>query len=101
MSSLNRSARRRKLEAMTNGNGNELPLPQSIDSEKGVLGSILLAPKRVLDECCERQIGASHFHHPAHATIFNTLLQMREKSVPIDRKRHADRLIDIVLILGA
>lgn len=36
-------------------------LPQSLDAEKGVLGSILLAPERVIDECIQRQVGEKCF----------------------------------------
>jgi replicative DNA helicase len=59
-------------------------LPQSIDAEKGLLGSVLLAPGRVLDECIQQQVGEKYFHHPAHARIFTVLVDMREASKPID-----------------
>lgn len=59
-------------------------VPQSLDAEKGILGSILLAPGRVLDECVQAQVGEKHFYHPAHARIFSVLLEMREANKPID-----------------
>lgn len=59
-------------------------LPQSVDAEKGILGSILLAPGKVLDECIQAQVGAKYFHHPAHARIFSVLVEMREANKPID-----------------
>ena len=59
-------------------------LPQSLDAEKGLLGSILLVPERVLNECIQRQVSERHFHHPAHATIFMVLLGMRVANRPID-----------------
>ena len=59
-------------------------LPQSLDAEKGVLGSILLAPGRVLDECIQRHVTEKYFHVPSHARIFATLLEMRESGKPID-----------------
>ena len=59
-------------------------LPQSLDAEKGLLGSILLAPGRVLDECIQQQVGEKYFHHPAHARIFTVLVDMREANKPID-----------------
>lgn len=48
---------------------NDLPdigrtLPQSLDAEKGLLGSILLSPDRVLDECVTQQVGPKYFHSP-------------------------------------
>ena len=59
-------------------------LPQSLDAEKGLLGSILLAPGRVLDECIQQQVGEKYFHHPAHSRIFALLVDMREANKPID-----------------
>ena len=59
-------------------------LPQSLDAEKGVLGSILLSPTTLLDECIKRQVGAKYFHLPAHALIFSALVEMQEKKKPID-----------------
>ncbi len=59
-------------------------LPQSPDAEKGILGSILLSPGKVLDECIQQQVGEKYFHHPAHARIFNILVEMRESNKPID-----------------
>jgi len=59
-------------------------LPQSLDAEKGLLGSILLAPKTVLDDCITQQVGERYFHHPAHGKIFQTLVEMREATKPID-----------------
>jgi len=59
-------------------------LPQSLDAEKGVLGSILLSPTTILDECIKRQVGPKYFHLPAHSLIFSTLVEMQEKRKPID-----------------
>jgi replicative DNA helicase len=59
-------------------------LPQSVDAEKGLLGSILLSPGKVLDECIQQQVGEKYFHHPAHGRIFTVLVEMREANKPID-----------------
>lgn len=59
-------------------------LPSSIDAEKGLLGSILLAPDRVVDECIQQKITPEYFHLPSHALIFSTALTMRDTSKPID-----------------
>lgn len=59
-------------------------LPHSIDAEKGVLGSILLSPISVLDECITKKITSKHFYLPAHGMVFSTLLEMQEKHLPID-----------------
>ncbi len=59
-------------------------LPSSLDAEKGLLGSILLAPDRVVDECIQQKITGEYFHLPSHALIFTTALTMRDTSKPID-----------------
>ncbi len=59
-------------------------LPQSIDAEKGLLGSMMLAPARVIDEVIQQQVGEKYFHHPAHARIFTVLVEMREANKPVD-----------------
>jgi replicative DNA helicase len=58
------------------------PLPQSIDAEKGLLGSILHSAG-VLDDCMA-QMEARHFHLPAHQKIFEVLVEMRNAGRPID-----------------
>ncbi|MEI6033445.1 MAG: replicative DNA helicase [Verrucomicrobiae bacterium] len=57
-------------------------LPQSLDAEKGVLGSILLSGT-VLDDTITL-IDAGHFHLPAHQKIFEILVEMRNSGRPID-----------------
>jgi len=59
-------------------------LPQSPDAEKGLLGSILLSPRDVLGNCVENGVLAEHFHIPAHATIYNVLLDLWNLNQPID-----------------
>jgi replicative DNA helicase len=58
------------------------PLPQSIDAEKGLLGSILHSGS-VLDDSMA-QMESSHFHLPAHQKLFDVLVEMRNASRPID-----------------
>ena len=57
-------------------------LPQSLDAEKGLIGSVLLSPT-VLDDTIS-QIDAAHFHLPAHQIIFEILVEMRNAGRPID-----------------
>ncbi|MDX2080393.1 MAG: replicative DNA helicase [Terrimicrobiaceae bacterium] len=57
-------------------------LPQSLDAEKGLLGSVLLSTS-VLDDCIA-QIDAKHFHLPAHQKVFEVLVEMRNLGKPID-----------------
>jgi replicative DNA helicase len=59
-------------------------LPQSLDAEKGVLCSILLAPMQVLDICIERGVAKEHFHFPAHATLYEALRDLGDGGKPID-----------------
>ena len=61
----------------------ETKLPQSIDAEKAVLGSILLAPLRCMREA-ERTIGKNYFHHPSHGLIFEALTEMNQDGTPIN-----------------
>lgn len=57
-------------------------LPNSSDAEQGVLGSMLLDPN-VIGDAVE-QIDAAHFYVPAHATIYETLIELWVAQTPID-----------------
>jgi len=59
-------------------------LPSSLDAEKGLLGSILLAPTVVLDECIQAGVNSEYFHHPAHGLVFDTAVAMRDANRPVD-----------------
>ncbi len=59
-------------------------LPQSPDAEQGVLSSFLLAPREVGGLCAEKQVKSEHFHLPAHAQIYATLLELWDANKPID-----------------
>jgi len=72
--------------------------PQSLDAEKGLLGSVLLSPERVLDECITQQVGPKYFYSPAHARIYTTLIEMREKKKPIDLISVTQYLDDVQLL---
>jgi replicative DNA helicase len=58
------------------------PLPQSLDAEKGLLGSILHSATALDDTMA--QMEARHFHLPAHQKIFELLVEMRNGGKPID-----------------
>ena len=58
-------------------------LPASFDAEKGVLCSVLLSPREALGLCIEK-IDETHFHQPAHATIYALLIELWKESKPID-----------------
>jgi len=59
-------------------------LPQAPDAERGVLSSFLLAPRDIGGLCAEKQIKPEHFHLPAHAQIYATLLELWDANKPID-----------------
>lgn len=69
------------------------PLPQSMDAEKGTIGSIMLSPKRCMYEA-EGTVGESHFHYPPHQRIFTTLREMHGDNEPIDLISVTQRLED-------
>lgn len=58
-------------------------IPQSIEAEKGVLGSILIAPEQVLTESIGR-ITPDYFHIPANRTIYQVLVELWDAKRPID-----------------
>lgn len=59
-------------------------LPVSLDAELGVLCSILLSPKETLTTTIEKKVGADHFFHPSHSTIYEVLEDLWKKNLPID-----------------
>ncbi|MDR3405161.1 MAG: replicative DNA helicase [Chthoniobacter sp.] len=59
-------------------------LPQAADAERGVISSFLIDPRVVGGMCAEQGIREEHFHLPAHARIFGTLMVMWDGNKPID-----------------
>ncbi len=51
-------------------------LPCVPDAERSLLGAFLIAPREVGNLCAERGLEARHFHVPAHALIYSTILGM-------------------------
>ena len=49
-----------------------------------MLGSYLLAPREIGGLCAEKQIKPEHFHLPAHAQIYATLVELWDANKPID-----------------
>ena len=73
------------------------PLPQNVDAEKGLLGSILLSPREVLNDCAE-QLTEETFYSPAHGTIFRVLVEMWSANTQIDVITLTNRLRDLNLL---
>lgn len=67
--------------------------PVSEEAERGVLGSALLDPERVLDLAVERGLSPEAFYIPAHRLLFETMLEMhREGRGKVDLLTVEDRL---------
>ncbi len=65
-------------------------LPYSHDAERSVLGGILLHPK-AFHEVAD-QLVADDFYHPAHAAIYQAMVELDEASKPIDEVTVADQM---------
>lgn len=65
-------------------------LPQSLDAEKGVICSCLLAPSPVLDSCVNLPTAA--FYHPANRLIFEEMLELHGAGKPVDFIMLTERL---------
>ena len=73
------------------------PLPQNVEAERGLLGSILLSPREVLNDCAE-QITEEAFYSQAHGTIFRVLVEMWSANQQIDVITLTNRLRDLNLL---
>jgi len=58
-------------------------VPQSIDAEMGVLGSMLISPYDTIPECLLK-ISEQHFFVPTHRTIYNVIVDLWNAGKPID-----------------
>ena len=58
-------------------------LPLSEDGEKGVLCSLLLSPRDVLD-LCQIKLRPEAFYAPAHQILFNLVAELVDSNKPID-----------------
>ena len=59
-------------------------LPQDIEAEQGLLGSILLDPVRVLDICSTKGLVAEAFVDPTHRSIYAAITRLASKGQPVD-----------------
>lgn len=59
-------------------------LPQDIEAEQGLLGSILLDPERVLDICATKGMVAEAFVDPIHRRIYAAIMRLASKGQPVD-----------------
>jgi len=70
--------------------------PQSLETEKALLGSIMLKPD-ALNEILDT-VGKQHFYAHKHAQIFETILELFNKGNPIDILSLSHRLREKKLI---
>ena len=59
-------------------------LPQDVEAERGLLGSLLLDPARVLDICTAKGVVAEAFVEPAHRSIYAAIARLASKGQPVD-----------------
>ena len=59
-------------------------LPQDQEAELGLLGSLLLCPLDIIEECIEKQITVEHFHVPANALTYAAICELHADGSPID-----------------
>ena len=65
--------------------------PQSVESERSVIGGILLAPESW--DAIAELVDASDFYRPEHRAIFRQIAILVDRNEPIDVITVADRLL--------
>ncbi len=68
--------------------------PQAPDAERGVLSSMLLTPNVVIDLCVEKGVTREAFYIPAHAEIYEALVEIQRANRPVDFITLAQHLRD-------
>lgn len=68
--------------------------PESLTSEKALLGCLLISPKEVGLLCASAGISAEHFHSPAHSEIFKVVRELNDKGAPLEFRTIGQRLQD-------
>jgi len=58
--------------------------PYSEEAERGVLGSILIDPVRVMGLCAEKSVVQSSFYVPAHRLLFETFMEISGEMKIVD-----------------
>jgi replicative DNA helicase len=56
--------------------------PHDLDAERSVLSALLLDPRAFHDVSLE--VGPDDFYHPAHQTLYRTMLSIHEEGRPVD-----------------
>ena len=76
---------------MSENNFSRVP-PQSLESEQALLGSVMVRPESLHD--VTDTIKADCFYAEKHRTIFNAMMELLEKSEPIDLLSLTQKLKD-------
>jgi replicative DNA helicase len=63
---------------------NQRLLPQSVDAEKGLLSSLLIAPRDILGLCVEKGLKPDWFQMPNHALIYEAVVSLHTAGKPVD-----------------
>ena len=80
-------------ELSTNERAARQGLPNNTEAEATVLAAMLLSPEVVPDAIS--QLRPEDFYRPAHRTLFQALIEMNERSIPIDSISVIDYLVSI------
>ena len=70
-------------------NANRLP-PQNIEAEQSILGSLMLSKEAIIK--IADLVKPKDFYHPAHETIYETIIDLYENREPIDLLSLSNRL---------
>jgi replicative DNA helicase len=72
---------------------NQAAAPHSVEAEQGVLGSMLISPRKTIAECAQK-ISEEHFFVAAHQTIYNVIVDLSNAGKPIDMITFTQELRD-------
>ncbi len=72
----------------------EFTPPHALGAEKSILSSMLNEPSEFIGRAVEQQLGPDHFYLPAHATLFEHLLECYHKGVEVELVGLVQRLAD-------
>lgn len=77
--------------------------PHDSDAEQAVLGGCMLAGYAI-DDCLDRGLRGADFYRPAHETIWNAILEIRDRREPADAltvREHLVKTGDLARVGGA
>lgn len=66
--------------------------PHSEEAERGVLGSILADPERVIDIAIEKQLAPDSFYNPRHRILYEVITDMHHRMEVIDMVTLGEKL---------